>query len=146
MQRSRFAWWPLHRGRSLLSQESGAVVFRGIRINLTLWYCGVMATALVLFSVALYFSTQQFLIPPIKDDTARHAHAHLTQLLAGSPTACPSFRPPGQFGPPPGQGFVMSEMIACFELTIHKRHAFQLLCTERRLDRAQNLIVRPQLD
>src|SRR5258708_3508012 len=115
MQRSRFARWPLHRGRSLLSREPGAVLFRGLRINLTLWYCGVMAAALVLFSVALYLSTQQFLVPPIKDDTARPAHAHLTQLLAGSPNACPSFGPPGQFGPPSDQGFVMSEMIACYD-------------------------------
>lgn len=115
MQRSRFAWWPLHRGRSLLSREPGAVLFRGLRINLTLWYCGAMAAALVLFSVALYFSTQHFLVDPIKDDTAGHAHAHLSQLLAGSPNACPPASPPGQFGPPSGEGLGMPEMIACFD-------------------------------
>ena len=113
MQRSRFALWPLHRGRSLLSRESGAVLFRGLRVNLTLWYCGVMAAALILFSVALYFSTQQFLIGPIQDNTAMHAQEHLSQLLSGSPNACPSFDP-DQFGSPPGQKF-MPEVIACFD-------------------------------
>lgn len=117
MQRSRFALWPLHRGRSLLSRESGAVLFRGLRINLTLWYCGVMAAALILFSIALYFSTQQFLIGPIKDNTAMHAQEHLKQLLQGSPNACPPAGFPGEFGSPPDQdqGFNMPEIIACFD-------------------------------
>ncbi|HJT59380.1 MAG TPA: ATP-binding protein [Ktedonobacteraceae bacterium] len=116
MQRSRFALWPLNRDRNLLAREPGAVLFRGLRVNLTLWYCGVMAAALILFSVALYFSTEQFLIGPIKADTAMHAQDHLSQLLQGSPNACPSFGP-GQFGnrPDEEQGFIMPEMIACFD-------------------------------
>src|SRR5690348_15398188 len=105
MQRSRFARWPLHRGGSLLSREPGAAMFRGLRINLTLWYCAVLAAALVVFSLTLYFSAQYFLVDPIKNDTAMHAQAHMNQWLAGSPDACPSFSPPGQFGPPSGQGF-----------------------------------------
>ncbi len=111
MQRSRFVQWS-HRGRSLISRESGAALFRGIRMNLTLWYCGVMAAALILFSVALYFSAQQFLISPIEDNTQMHAQAHLSQLLSGQPDACPlyDFGPGGQ-----GQGFNMPEMIACFD-------------------------------
>src|SRR5258706_6454982 len=116
MQRSRFAGSFLHGGRSLLSREPGAALFRGLRINLTLWYCAVLAAALVVFSLALYFSAQYFLIDPIKRDTSIHAKVHLSQLLMGSPTACPSFFP-NQFGssPGPGQGNVMPEKIACFD-------------------------------
>ncbi|HEX6480948.1 MAG TPA: ATP-binding protein [Ktedonobacteraceae bacterium] len=114
MQRSRFAWSFLHRGRSLLSREPGAALFRGLRINLTLWYCAVLAAALVVFSLALYLSAQYFLIDPIKNDTTRHAQAHLSQLLDGSSNACPSFYPNGP-SPGQGQGNVMPEMIACFD-------------------------------
>src|SRR5947209_6152169 len=116
MQRSRFAASPLHRGRALLSREPGAALFRGLRINLTLWYCAVLAAALLVFSVALYLSAQYFLIDPIKSDTSMHARGHLGQLLSGSPNACPSYFP-NQFGssPGPGQGNVMPEMIACFD-------------------------------
>ena len=116
MQRSRFAGSSLHGSRSLLSREPGAALFRGLRINLTLWYCAVLAAALVVFSLALYFSAQYFLIDPIKRDTSMHAQGHLSQLLMGSPNACPSFFP-NQFGssPGPGQGNAMPEMIACFD-------------------------------
>lgn len=90
-------------------------MFRGLRINLTLWYCAVLAAALIVFSLTLYFSAQYFLVDPIKNDTAMHAQAHMNQWLADSPNACPSSGPPGQFGSPSGQGFAMPEMIACFD-------------------------------
>ena len=117
MQRSRFALSFLHRGRSLLSREPGAALFRGLRINLTLWYCSVLAAALIVFSLVLYFSAQYFLIDPIKSDTIMHAGAHLNQWRGGSPGACPSLSFPNQSGPPSGPGprNTMPEMIACFD-------------------------------
>ncbi|HEX6109363.1 MAG TPA: ATP-binding protein [Ktedonobacteraceae bacterium] len=116
MNRSRFAWWPLHRRKSHLSREPGAALFQGLRIRLTLWYCGVLGAALVLFSVALYVGVQYFLLTPVEADTAGHAHAHVEQWLTFLPDrACSSFTPRGQFGPPPGQGFPMLEMVACFD-------------------------------
>src|SRR6266576_2308745 len=111
------AWSIRHRGKSRLSREAGAALFQGLRIRLTLWYCGVLGAALVLFSVALYFGAQYFLLAPVEADTAMHAHAHVDQWLMFSPDrACLSFVPPGQFSPPPpAQGRPMSEMVACFD-------------------------------
>jgi len=115
MNWNRPAWWPsLRRGR--LSREAGAALFQGLRVRLTLWYCGVLGAALVLFGVALYFGTQYYLLTPIESDTQAHAQAHeklwLTNSLA---QACPLLRFQGQFGPPPGQGFQMPEQVACFD-------------------------------
>src|SRR2546427_291895 len=116
MNRIRFAWESLRRRQSHFSQEPGAALFQGLRIRLTLWYCGVLGAALVLFSVALYLGAQHFLITPVEDDTAAHAHAHVDQWLTISPyRACSSFGPPGQFVLRPGQGFFMPEMVACFD-------------------------------
>ena len=114
MNRSRSTWWPLHLGRGRLSREPGAGLFQGLRIRLTLWYCGVLGAALVLFGVALYLGTQYFLLNPIEDDTAMHARAHVEMWLTHSPGACPLSASPGQFGGPPPP-FQMPERVACFD-------------------------------
>ncbi len=116
MNRSRSTWWPLHLGRGRLSREAGAGLFQGLRIRLTLWYCGVLGAALVLFGVALYFGTQYFLLTPIALDAQMHARAHVEMWLTHSPgQACPLPGPQRQPGPPPGQGFQMPEQVACFD-------------------------------
>ncbi len=120
MNRSRFAWWPLWRRRGRLSQGPEAALFQGLRIRLTLWYSLVLCAALVLFSVILYLGARIFLLNPVQDNTARHAHAHVQQWLTDSPYrgACPllgSFGPPGQIGPPSGQPFTMSEIVVCYD-------------------------------
>src|SRR5260370_28816202 len=98
-----------HRGRGGLSREAGAAMFQGLRVRLTLWYCGVMGAALVLFGVSLYFGTQYFLLSPIENDAVAHARVHAREWSTGAiDRACPiSFQ--GQFGQPPGQGFQMPE-------------------------------------
>jgi len=110
-----FAWSSGHRGKGGLSREAGAAMFQGLRIRLTLWYCGVMGAALVLFGVALYFGTQYFLLQPIENDAAAHARVHAREWSMGAvDRACPlSFQ--GQFGQPPGQGFQMPEQVVCFD-------------------------------
>jgi signal transduction histidine kinase len=113
------SWWPLRR-RSRLSQGPEAALFQGLRIRLTLWYSLVLCAALVLFSVILYFGARFFLLNPVEDNTAMHAHAHVQQWLRDSPFrgACPllgSFGTPGQFGPPSGQPFTMSEIVVCYD-------------------------------
>src|SRR5215471_17456698 len=116
MSRQLFAWWPLRRREGHLSREPGAALFQGLRIRLTLWYCGVLGAALVLFGVALYFWTQYFLLTPIMSDAKAHAQVHENEWLSGQlDRACPSLGPRGQFGPPPGQGFQMPEQVACFD-------------------------------
>ena len=110
------AWSIRHRGKSRLSREAGAALFQGLRIRLTLWYCGVLGAALVLFGLALYFGTQYFLLRPIESDAAAHAQVHMNEWLSGAiDRACPSFGFPGQFGSPPGQGFQMPELAVCFD-------------------------------
>ena len=106
----------LHRNRSTLSQEAGATMFKGLRNRLTLWYCGVLGVALVLFGVLLYFGTQYFLLTPIASDAAGHAVVHQNEWYTNSATqACPAMGQQGQFGGPPGQGFQRPEQVACFD-------------------------------
>jgi signal transduction histidine kinase len=118
MNRNRSAWRPiLQRRKSRLSREPGAALFQGLRFRLTLWYCGVLGAALILFSVALYIGVQQSLLPPIETDAAHKASIHAALWFTDSPIrACSPSGPPGRFGPPsPGQGPSMSEMVACFD-------------------------------
>ena len=111
------AWSIVQRGTGRHSQEAGAAMFQGLRIRLTLWYCGVLGVALILFGVALYFGTQYFLLTPIESDAAMHAQVHQNEWFTDSAgRACPSLGQQGQFGSPPGQGFQMPEQVACFDL------------------------------
>lgn len=108
-------WWPIYRGRYRHSQE---VLFQRLRIRLTLWYCGVLGVALVLFGVAVYLGTQYFLLSPIESDAAIHAQIHANQWLADSRDhACSSFGPLWDLGTltlphsfPP-----IAEMVVCFD-------------------------------
>ena len=115
MNRSIFARWPLHRGRGRLSQEAGAALFQGIRIRLTLWYCAVLAVALVLSGVVLYFGAQHFLLTSIEDDVQMHANRDASQFLFSPEHACTPDGPPiGPSFPDQGQGQPISEIVACF--------------------------------
>src|SRR6266487_4336943 len=112
-----YAWSIVQRGTGRHSQEAGAAMFQGLRIRLTLWYCGVLGVALILFGVALYFGTQYFLLTPIESDAAMHAQVHQNEWFTDSAgRGCPSLGQQGQFGSPPGQGFQMPEQVACFDL------------------------------
>jgi signal transduction histidine kinase len=121
MKSSRFTWrlWPGN--KKYHAQEAGASLFQGVRVRLTLWYCGVLSVALILFGVALYFGTQYFLLSPIANDAQMHAQGHINEWLNGQYyNACP-FGSPGQSGPfGPGfgqgyrQGFQMPEIAICY--------------------------------
>ncbi len=111
------AWSIVHRGRGRLSREPGAALFQGLRIRLTLWYCGVLGAALVLFGVILYFGVQFFLLNPVKTSAQQHADAHVGQVQSGDPNACLTYSlSQGRFGqPPPEQGPFNTELVACFQ-------------------------------
>ena len=119
MNRSRFIWWPLHRRKGRHSREPGAALFHGLRIRLTLWYCGVLGAALVLFSMTLYFGVRYLLLSPIEAGLSAHVQLHMRELQISPYRACSSttFTP----GPvPPGQPFgpeqvPMPELTACFD-------------------------------
>src|SRR5438132_4922535 len=70
MRRSISPWWHPRQRMSRHTQEPGAGLFQGLRMRLTLWYCGMVGLALVLFGVVLYFGTQYFLLTPIETDAA----------------------------------------------------------------------------
>ena len=115
MNGRRPGWWPLRRGMSHLSREPGAALFQGLRIRLTLWYCGVLGAALVLFGVILYLGVQFFLLNPVETDAQRHADAHVGQVQSVDPNACLTYSQ-GPFGqPPPEQGPFNTELVACFQ-------------------------------
>jgi hypothetical protein len=90
MRRSISPWWPPRQRMSRHTQEPGAGLFQGLRMRLTLWYCGMLGMALVLFGVVLYFGAQYFLLTPIETDAALQAHVHAELWLTGSlDRACP---------------------------------------------------------
>ena len=108
-------WWPFNRLGNRHYQEAGATMFQGLRIRLTLWYCSVLAAALVLFGVTLYFSTQYFLLNPVENDAAFHAQGHKNAWLNGDIFhACPLLNPQSQFGPA-AQDFFNAELVVCFD-------------------------------
>src|SRR5689334_11252504 len=112
--RGSFLWSPRRRWQRHRS-EPGAQLFQGLRIRLTLWYCGVLGAALVLFGIGLYFGAQYFLIAPVEADASLHAKAHVGQWLSLSPHACSYYGPSNQFGPPPPDQGNSMEMVACFD-------------------------------
>jgi len=115
MKRSSFARWPWQRQRRHFAQEASVALFRELRIRLTLWYCGVLGAALILFGLALYFGTQYFLLTPITSDTQMQAQGRVHMYLADQiDHGCPSNNSPSQFGPP-GQNYQMSVLFACFD-------------------------------
>lgn len=125
MNWNRPAWWPRF-GRSRLSQEPGAALFRGLRGRLTLWYCAVLGVALILFGVTLYLSVQYFLLNPIETAAStsadHHANGWFGDLIdhgcnpsdSGNQSDQPGFPFPNQGQPVPNQG-QPAEIIACFD-------------------------------
>ncbi|HLG62030.1 MAG TPA: ATP-binding protein [Ktedonosporobacter sp.] len=109
MRRKLSSWWLSLIGRGRRWQEPGAALFQGLRVRLTLWYCGVLGAALLLFGIALYVGAQYFLLTPIEYDVAQHTQEHVVQWLRDSPLrAC-------SFGPPFGRGFGPPELAVCFD-------------------------------
>src|SRR3989442_1268764 len=104
-------WWHRH------SSEPGAALFRGLRLSLTLWYSAVLGAALILFSLALYFGAQYFLLASVEANLASRAQLRLIQWQRFSPhRACSSFVPPGPFPTsPPAPGQLAPYIMACFD-------------------------------
>ncbi len=119
MDNRRSFLWSLRSLRQRHRSEPGAQLFQGIRIRLTLWYCGVLGAALVLFGIGLYFGVQHFLLAGVDTDASMHAQAHVGQWLSSSPDrACSYFNSQDQSdqpGFPPGQGYTIPELVVCFD-------------------------------
>jgi signal transduction histidine kinase len=97
-------------------QEAGAALFQGLRVRLTLWYCAVLCAALVLFGVALYIGAQYFLISPLQNAAAGHAHDSQMQWLVQSVDhACQIPDSHDQQGPPHTTFGPRVEIVVCFD-------------------------------
>ena len=95
-------------------------MFQGLRVRLTLWYCGVLGAALVLFGVFLYVGVRYLLLSPVQDYLTTHAQFHTTQLLVSPYDACSSTTFAPQPGSPDQPSFdsgqtPMPELVACFD-------------------------------
>src|SRR2546421_12502292 len=116
MRRSISPWWHPRQGMSRHTQEPGAGLFQGLRMRLTLWYCGMLGLALVLFGVVLYFGSQYLLLTPIETDAALQAQAHAELWLTSSlDRACPLRVSSNQSGSFPALGLPLSERVICFD-------------------------------
>ncbi len=109
------SWLPFRR-QSRHSQEPSAALFQGLRINLTLWYCGILAAALIIFSVALYLIAQYILLTPIHNGVSADANGHARQWSTVSyDQACNQDGPqngPPHFGLLPNDS--QQHLLACF--------------------------------
>ncbi len=119
MNREKLTSWFPYRRQSRRNQEPSAALFQGLRIRLTLWYCGVLGAALVLFCVALYLIAQFVLLTPIQNGVISDANGHANQWSTGSSfQACNQQNGlPTQDGPPHFGFFPNDEqhMLACFD-------------------------------
>ncbi len=89
MNRGKYHWWPFYRGTNRRLQEPSDALFQGLRVRLTLWYCGVLGTALVLFCVALYVVAQFALFNPVEHRVTSDAYGHAQRWFTDGPTqAC----------------------------------------------------------
>ncbi len=110
-------WWPLHRGRSHHTQEAGAALFQGLRIRLTLWYCAVLAAALVISGIVLYTGVSYFLLNSTIENGVNQGASAMANRIADDPDhTCPAGSSPGGFGPPPSNQNQnpMSQVVVCF--------------------------------
>ena len=111
MKKATMLRWPPRRRKGQQSQESA--LFQGLRVRLTLWYCGVLGTALVLFCVVLYLVAQYMLLTLIQDGTMRDAQGHADRWSTNVsvPTCIQDGGPPGFDHSVGAQQY----MLACFD-------------------------------
>lgn len=104
-------------GRHLPTREPGARMFQGVRLRLTLWYCSVLAAALVLFGVALYFGVQQVLLRSTQDYLTMQEHGRIEQWQHNgvSPCSAPRGGLPYDHDQTRPPGSDDNLMIACFD-------------------------------
>ncbi len=116
MNREKLTSWFPYRRQSRHNQEPSAALFQGLRNRLTLWYCGVLGAALILFCIALYFIAQYVLLTPIQNGVVMDANGHASQWsTSSSAQACNQ----DGGGPPTHFGFFPSDqqqhLLACFD-------------------------------
>ena len=81
------AWRPF-RSSNTRRVEAGADLFRGIRLRLTLWYSGVLALALVVGGLVLYFGLQDLTMSPVRESLRTQAAFQEAEWLRRPPHIC----------------------------------------------------------
>jgi signal transduction histidine kinase len=121
MNGKRATWWPFQRRKSLLAHEPGAALFQGLRMRLTLWYCGVLGAALLFFGLTLYLCAQYYILAPAQNDVSMRAHDQARQWQSSSYVSCyqDADNPKGPPGAnAAGDGYAMNKndmALACFD-------------------------------
>lgn len=105
--------WVFPPGKKRQSREPEAALFERLRIRLTLWYCGVLGAALILFCVTLYLVVQYVLLTPIEDGVVGDAHAHANQWLVNTLTQTCTPDGPTQMAPFPNDP--LEHILACYD-------------------------------
>src|SRR5579875_1246160 len=111
-------WWPLHRRRGRRTQEAGASLFQGLRIRLTLWYCAVLAAALIIAGFILYTGVSYFLLNQPEGSVQQHAQMDANQFASSPVSACSSEGLSHQSNPPPSPNPAVNQVepiVACFD-------------------------------
>ncbi len=118
MNREKLTSWFPYRRQSRRNQEPSAALFQGLRIRLTLWYCGVLGVALILFCVALYIGASYFLLNSPEHDANMNAQLHVGMWVGTSfEQACSqnNFSGPDGPGNPGNPNFHMPDLLACYD-------------------------------
>lgn len=86
-------------------REPGAVMFRGLKRQLVLWYGLVLSISLIGFGVTLYLTMQGLLFSPVKEQLQLEADRLRDQWTRSANFRCPiNNRLPPVVGNPPGVG------------------------------------------
>ncbi len=77
--------------------DAEGLLFRGLRLRLTLWYGGVLAASLLLAGIGLYLVLQYLLMQPITNDFSRQIDLIAQQWIRDPGRACAATGRPASF-------------------------------------------------
>ncbi|HTI15864.1 MAG TPA: ATP-binding protein [Dictyobacter sp.] len=86
-------YWDLRYRIQPRNREPGAALFNGLRLRLTFWYSGILAIALLLFCVALYFGVQRVLYNSVQSNISSYMQIRQQQWQHDPNTLCAPFDP-----------------------------------------------------
>jgi signal transduction histidine kinase len=106
--------------RSGKSNEPSAGLFQRLRLTLALWYSAILALALAITGITLYFVLREQLLEPLADRMYAQASFHGANMIENRQGACSPPLPPGAGGPngptpPPRPASEAVFFVACFD-------------------------------
>ncbi|MEA2641456.1 MAG: hypothetical protein QOF51_2850 [Chloroflexota bacterium] len=115
MSMGHLATWRPWQRTAKPPQEPGAELFRGVHLRLTLWYSGVLALALIIGGLVLYFGLQDLTMTPVRESLRSQAEFLQDDWLRTPAHLCGDHggRPPMPM--PPRPTAALPTYIACFD-------------------------------